>query len=247
MQNIAASVNPEFPIVVPSFAEPSPDRDRRIREALPLVRSIADHLRRRYTLSMPFEDLCAFGVTGLVRAMGRFDPSRQASFSTYAYHRIRGAMLDGLRRSDRQYSFDMRRRLAAERRTNEYLAARSADAPSDSATSPEESLSDLASILSDLTTIHLASSAGRAGIEEMTADPDEEAHQRWIQNRVQQAIASLPEKERHVVELYYYSDDSFGEIGEKLGMSRPWAYRLHKRALRSLRSALAGLADETDS
>jgi RNA polymerase sigma factor (sigma-70 family) len=126
MQNIAATVAPEFPLLVAPLAEPSQERDRRIREALPLVRSIADRLRRRYTLSMPFEDLCAFGVTGLVRAMGRFDPSRQASFSTYAYHRIRGAMLDGLRRSDRQYSFDMRRRLAAERRSNEYLAAESA-------------------------------------------------------------------------------------------------------------------------
>lgn len=244
MQNNAAVAVTEFPLPVVPPLDPSVERDRRIQEALPLVRDIAGKLRRRYRLSMSFEDLCAFGVTGLIGALDRFDPARHACLTTYAYHRIRGAMLDGLRRSDRQYSFDMRRRLATERRANEYLAAKSAEARSDAPASIEDTFSDLASILSDLTTIHIASAAGRPGTDEMTPHPDEEAHQRWIANRVQQALASLPERERQIVELYYYGDNTFDEIGEKLGMSRPWAYRLHNRALRSLRIALAEVAEE---
>jgi RNA polymerase sigma factor for flagellar operon FliA len=252
MNNVAASIpsnasfihSPSTPASVARWAEPSPERDQRIRDALPLVRHIAEELRRRYTLSMPFEDLYALGVTGLVRAMSRFDSSRQTSFTTFAYHRIRGAILDGLRRSDRQYSFDMRNRLRAERRATDLLKKRAAGGPPDPGASPQEKLADLESILSELATIHIASSATPADADAMTPDPDEEAHQRWIARRVQRAIESLPEKERQVVELYYYGDDSFGEVAEKLGMSRPWAYRLHERALHSLRGALADLADE---
>jgi RNA polymerase sigma factor for flagellar operon FliA len=252
MNNAATSLSSETSLVnspppsasVPRWAGPSPERDQRIRDALPLVRHIAEELRRRYTLSMPFEDLYALGVTGLVRAMSRFDSSRQTSFTTFAYHRIRGAILDGLRRSDRQYSFDMRNRLRAERRANDLLKKRAADSPADPSASTHEKLADLESILSDLATIHIASSATSADAEAMTPDPDEEAHQRWMARRVQRAIESLPQKERQVVELYYYGDDSFGDIAGKLGMSRPWAYRLHERALVSLRAALADLAEE---
>jgi RNA polymerase sigma factor for flagellar operon FliA len=75
--------------------ETPPDRDELVRQALPLVKAIAERLRRRYTLTASFDELCAIGMTGLAVAVDRFDPSRGASFVTFAYHKIRGAILDG--------------------------------------------------------------------------------------------------------------------------------------------------------
>src|SRR4051794_21525343 len=76
---------------------PSP-RSEVIERHVPLAKSIVARLRLTYGLNASFDDLYSLGLTGLMQAADRFDPARGASFATYAYHRIRGAVLDGLRR-----------------------------------------------------------------------------------------------------------------------------------------------------
>jgi RNA polymerase sigma factor for flagellar operon FliA len=223
---------------------PLPDRDELVRQGLPLVRSIADRLRRKYTLTASFEDLCAMGFGGLAAAADRFDPSRGASFITFAYHKIRGAILDGLRRSDRQYSFDMRCRLAAERRAAVEVADDTESFTDDDlAAEIGESVPEIASSRRHLATLRLASVFG-GGDEDAPLDPDEEVYRHQVSERVREAIARLPAKEREVIELHYYSDGSFADVGDRLGISRAWASRLHKRALSALRAALVELAEE---
>jgi RNA polymerase sigma factor FliA len=67
---------------------------------LPIVRVIARRIHKRLPPHVPFEDLYSAGVLGLLDAFGRFDPSKQALFRTYAQFRIRGALLDSLRTLD---------------------------------------------------------------------------------------------------------------------------------------------------
>jgi RNA polymerase sigma factor for flagellar operon FliA len=183
------------------------------------------------------------GMSGLAKAVDRFDPSRGASFVTFAYHKIRGAILDGLRRSDRQYSFQMRCRLAAERRATEQLAFDEDFLSGPSQGDTERTTDNIASSMSHVATLHLASVSG-GGDEHAVVDPDVVVHQREIRERVAEAIARLPEKERQVIRLCYFADGSLADVAAQLGMSRAWASRLHKRALSALRTALAGLGED---
>jgi RNA polymerase sigma factor for flagellar operon FliA len=244
MHHHAASLDFAEPTTAPAaWLAPAPDRDELVRQGLPLVKAIAERLRRRYTLTASFDDLCAMGMTGLAIAVDRFDATRGASFVTFAYHKIRGAILDGLRRSDRRYSFEMRCRRAAEGRAAKELAADEEVSTNEAHAGIDGATAAIASSLSHMATIHLAAVSG-AGDEDTSPDLDELVHQREVRERVQEAIASLPEKEREVIALYYYCDGSFADVGARLGISRVWASRLHKRALTMLRELLAELHEE---
>ncbi len=83
MQNNAAFLASEKPTPTTAiWLVPPPDRDELVQQGLPLVKAIAERLRRRYTLTASFEDLCAMGMTGLAVAVDRFDATRGASFVT---------------------------------------------------------------------------------------------------------------------------------------------------------------------
>jgi RNA polymerase sigma factor for flagellar operon FliA len=242
MQHSAAVLRREPPPTGPS-PDLAPDRDELVRQGLPLVKAIAERLRRRYTLSATFDDLCAMGMTGLAIAIDRFDPSRGASFVTFAYHKVRGAILDGLRRSDRRYSFEMRCHVAAERRAAEQLAFDDGLLSCGSESRIETVADDIAASMTQVATLHLAAVSG-ADDEHTPLEPDEAVHQREVRERVQLAIARLPEREREVISLYYYGDGSLADVAAQLGISRAWVSRLLKRALAALRNPLAELGED---
>src|SRR5437762_13207886 len=73
------------------------DRDRLVEQHLSLVQAIAAKLKRTLGRSIDFDDLVGYGTKGLLEAAQRFDPTQGATFTTFAYYRVRGAMLDGLR------------------------------------------------------------------------------------------------------------------------------------------------------
>src|SRR3954454_13471562 len=96
------------------------ERDRLVEQHLSLVQAIAAKLKRTLGRTIDFEDLVAYGTKGLLEAANRFDPSQGASFTTFAYYRVRGAMLDGLRTMG-WYSRADYARYRAEERATEYL------------------------------------------------------------------------------------------------------------------------------
>src|SRR3954454_21742355 len=96
------------------------ERDRLIEQHLSLVHAIAGKLKRTLGRSIDFEDLVGYGSKGLVEAAERFDARQGASFATFAYYRIRGAMLDGLRTMG-WYSRADYARYRAEERANAFL------------------------------------------------------------------------------------------------------------------------------
>src|SRR5689334_9898661 len=89
MNNTAVLRNPT--------SNPSP-RSEVIERHVPLAKAVVARIRLAHGLSASFDDLYSLGLTGLMQAAERFDPARGVSFATYAYYRIRGAVLDGLRR-----------------------------------------------------------------------------------------------------------------------------------------------------
>src|SRR5204862_5100340 len=142
-----------------------PDRDQLVQQHLNLVQAIARKLRKQITSRVDLEDLVGYGSKGLLEAAARFDPSHGVTFTTFAYYRIRGAMLDGLRTMG-WYSRADYARYRAEERANEYLqnlAERNAAADGAAAPATPErpdaatALGEIAEILGGIATVHITS------------------------------------------------------------------------------------------
>jgi RNA polymerase sigma factor for flagellar operon FliA len=226
--------------VVRTSPQPSP-RKQVIEDYLPLVKSIVARTRLAHGLRATFDDLYAAGVTGLLEAAERFDPSRGVAFTTFAYYRIRGAVLDTKRSEERPIP-------PAAPTAYVRLSAILTDgrpANTNAVLSPEPADASSTWTPSDGNPVQLVPFEVLDSVEDESAPhPDEEVERRWRSARVRQALAGLPELERRVLELHYYEDESFAGISAKLGMCKPWAFRLHARGLVMLRDALCGDLDD---
>jgi RNA polymerase sigma factor for flagellar operon FliA len=118
-------------------------------------------------------------------------------------------------------------------------AARKTADPSAANGDSAQVLEDIAEILSGVATVHITSIEGAWEIpDDRFKAPDEEAQDTQGRTRVRTAMAGLPEKERRLMELYYFADMNLEDAGAKLGLSKSWASRLHARAVNYLREAL---------
>lgn len=237
---------------------PGRDRDRLIQQHLGLVQSLARKLKKQITARVDFDDLVGYGSKGLIEAAERFDPSHGVAFTTFAYYRIRGAMLDGVRTMG-WYSRADYARYRAEERANEYLQNQ-ADRAGAQATAPREgapaappsspasaatagtaaTLASVAEILGSIATVHITSLEAAATLaDESLPPPDATLDAGRLGARVRAALKKLPDKERRLLELYYFSDKNLEAAGAAMGLSKSWACRLHARAVELLRAELA--------
>jgi len=219
-----------------------------IEKHLPLVQAIARKVKKAVSATIDFEDLVGYGAKGLVEAAERFNPAQGVSFGTFAYYRIRGAMYDGIRAMG-WYSRADYARYRAEERTNQYLqthadqegAARAQNPAAAGGARPDaaETLASVAEVLSGVATIHITSleAASRVADESLPA-PDSAVDTVRLSRRVRDALKTLPDKERQLMELYYFGDKNLEEAGSELGLSKSWACRLHARAVDLLRRAM---------
>jgi RNA polymerase sigma factor FliA len=223
------------------------ERDRLVADHLDLVQAIAGKLKRTLGKSIDYDDLVGYGHKGLIEAADRFDAAQGVTFTTFAYYRIRGAMLDGMRTMG-WYSRADYARYRAEERSQEFMqnvaereaAARSASAETGGA-DKAETLENVAELLSAIATVHITSMEAATNVSDERA-PNAEAGLEMGQLgiRVREALRTLPEKERRLIELYYFEEKNLEEAGGLLGLSKSWACRLHARAVNLLREALAG-------
>ena len=227
---------------------------RLVEQHLSLVQAIARKVKKSVGASVEVDDLVGYGSKGLVEAAERFDPRHGVAFSTFAYYRIRGAMYDGLR-SMGWYSRADYARYRAEERANEYLrsradregAARAGGASPGG--DPATALAEVNEILAGVATIHITSLEAAASVpDESRPAPDLAVEGQRMATRVRRAVGALPDKERRLMELYYFADKNLEEAGAELGLSKSWACRLHARAVELLRAAIEETPDrETET
>lgn len=223
--------------------------DRLVEEHLHLVHAIASKLKHRLGKTMESGDLIGYGTQGLIEAAKKFDPGQGTAFSTFAYYRIRGAMFDGMRAMG-WYSRSDYARFRAEERATEYLAAAAARegveqvaAGASASTNKAEILDQVADLLAGVAAVHITSMEGARELpDDRFQVADQALEDAEDRTRVRQALATLPEKERALMELYYFSDLNLESAGKQLGLSKSWACRLHSRAVDRLREALQGAA-----
>ncbi|ENA29519.1 MULTISPECIES: RNA polymerase sigma factor FliA [Pseudomonas] len=223
-------------------------QEQLINQYAPLVKRIAYHLLARLPANVQVEDLMQAGMIGLLEASKKYDAGKGASFETYAGIRIRGAMLDEVRKGDwAPRSVHRNSRMVADAiRAVEARTGRDAKDP-EVAAELGVSLEEYYGILNDTLGSRLFSfddlmEEGEHGLEESGAhdfEPGRGLEDDRFKQALAEAIANLPERERLVLSLYYDEELNLKEIGEVLGVSESRVCQLHSQCAARLRARLA--------
>jgi RNA polymerase sigma factor for flagellar operon FliA len=217
-------------------------REEIILRYVPLVRFVLNRLS--IEPGSEYEDLLSQGLLGLIDAVDKFDPTRGVSFSTYATHRIRGHILDGLRSLD-LLSRSSRRRVRQIESAMTDLRGRLGRAPEDQelASHLGMEMNEFKRATVDAARVLLSLDAGTDDDSEPydvvsadEVDPLEMLAENDTQAEVMEALASLSHREQMILSLYYRDGLTMKEIGAVLDISESRVCQLHGRALLSLRS-----------
>jgi len=229
--------------------------DDMVVQHAPLVKRIAYHLMGRLPDTVQIEDLIQAGMLGLLEAIKHYDAGQGASFETYAGIRIRGAMLDELRRADwAPRSVHKKARMVADaiRELENRLGRDAKD--SEVANYLGIDLAEYRQILQDTLSCKTFSvedllQGEDSVIDEIHADsqPEEQLIQHNFQQELAKAIAELPERERLVVALYYDEELNLREIGEVLEVSESRVSQICSQAMLRLRARLADWMEGKDN
>ncbi|MGB0890030.1 MAG: RNA polymerase sigma factor WhiG, partial [Solirubrobacterales bacterium] len=235
------------------------DGDRHARERLvlaysPLVKYVAGKMGAGLPSYVDDADLISYGLTGLISAIERFEPSREIKFETYAMSRIKGSIIDELRSMD-WVPRSVRMRAREFERANAKLEHKLHRAPTDQELADElevttDELQDHIQQISSSAVIALDelwsvsdSSGGQVSLldtieDPNAADPEKSFDAINVKEQIAEAISRLPEREKLVVALYYYENLTLREIGEVLGVTESRVSQLHTKAVLRLKSRL---------
>ena len=231
-------------------------RERLILTYAPLVKYVAGRVGSGLPSHVDESDLVQYGLLGLIGAIERYDPDRDVKFETYAIARIKGSIIDELRamdwvpRSVRSRARDIERAIGG-------LEAKLHRAPTDEEIAGklgieveelDESLTEISrssvAALDELWTISSSGGDTVALIDTLqdpnADDPSTEMSRTEMRDSLTGAIGRLPERERTVIQLYYYEELTLREIGEVLGVTESRVSQLHTKAILRLKAKLQG-------
>lgn len=217
-----------------------------------LVKIVAGRLYNSKSRELEYDDLVSFGIIGLIDAIEKFDVEKNVKFETYANIRIRGAIIDQIRsldwipRSARQKYKDMEEAIETLQSstegdiTDEMIADRM-----------EISLSEFNRMLGEFTTFSMVSLEEKLSentsfnpvSENAEFNPEDAVMSQDLKDVLRNAIDQLPERERLIVGLYYYSELTYKEIAEVLEISESRISQLHSKAILKLKSSLNHIYD----
>ena len=212
-----------------------------------LVKRIAYHLAGRLPASVEVDDLIQGGMLGLLEAAANYSEGRGASFETYAGIRIRGAMLDGLRKLDwapRSVHRKARAVAKAIRDIESEIGREARDV--EVAERMGMQLSEYHRIVEDSAGCQISSlttEEGEMTLTDSAADPFRDVVDEDFRVALAEAISNLPERERLVMSLYYDDELNLKEIGAALRVSESRICQIHGQALVRLQARLAGWRD----
>lgn len=220
------------------------ERTRLIETHTDLSRKAAAMVYPRVKQHVEFDELVSLGNAGLTEAASRYDASKGASFATFAWYRVKGSIIDGLRRNT-TLPKRVWAKLVALRAASEYLenrVERDAGAMARGGQPPEgaEALAQIKQAMSAIRTMYLTSLEtlrDEKGFEPAaeTVAPGERLDTQVLSKRLREAIDKLPDKERELLTKHYWEGKNLLEAGAEMGISKSWASRLHAQAVDRLR------------
>lgn len=210
-----------------------------VKEHTPLVERIVTTLLNDLRLRVERQDLLSYGFMGLIEAWKRFDPELKISFSTFAYYRIRGAILDGCRRE----GWVPKNRVKQARMLRSLNDSLSSNVEAQQDVPPARTFTDALSrveamIHSSVTIVLVEQAELGELIDTESPTPHELAEESDLRSTLMKAMASLSDQEREVVKRYYVHDESLSEIARNKGASVSWISRIHSRAIDKTRDSL---------
>jgi RNA polymerase sigma factor for flagellar operon FliA len=229
-------------------------RERLVLAYSPLVKYVAGKMGSGLPSYVDDADLISYGLTGLINAIERFEPSREIKFETYAMSRIKGSIIDELRSMD-WVPRSVRMRAREFERANAKLEHKLHRAPTDQELADElgvtpdelqehiQQISNSAVIALDELWSVSDSSGGQVSLLDTIEDPNAADPERsfdavTVKEQIAEAIGRLPEREKLVIALYYYENLTLREIGEVLGVTESRVSQLHTKAVLRLKSRL---------
>ena len=228
------------------------DRDAMFHQHVPLVRRIAHHMIAKLPANVELDDLIQVGLIGLNDALTRYEVTQGVQFETFASQRIRGAMLDELRGGDwmsrgaRKSQKDIEQAL---RRVEQRLGRSPAE--SEIAAELGMSLQDYQALLGKVRgtqLVYLEDMSGDEGEDgfldrhaaDESADPMAVLRDQRLRSALVAAIKTLPEREQHIMGMYYEHDMNLKEIAAVLGVTESRVCQLHSQAIARLRTKMRG-------
>lgn len=218
------------------------ERVELVRRYEKLVYKVAHRIQQNLPDEVELEDLIGWGYTGLLEAYERYDESKSTRFATYAYYRVRGAILDCCP----EPILDSRRRLA-ESGCNEVLNTYAHVVQQHQGqASMENRLSMLSDVTGSMQMVYVLRESPEWALRPAGAPQKRKLARRQTVEKIRQLIDELPERERAVIEGFYFEERTLTDIGESLGYSPSWVSRIHGRALQRLRDRVEGSPAKTD-
>jgi RNA polymerase sigma factor for flagellar operon FliA len=230
------------------------ERNELAMRELPQVYYVAARMSEKLPRHVDLEDLVQAGVIGLLEACRTYDPEKDAQFSTFAKFRIRGAILDSLRKLD-WGSRSMRRKAREIGAATSTLEAKLGRQPSveEVATEMQMSLPDLQSSMAQIDGLYIVSQRAQSQyesgevydlIESAPAPAEENPFEIFADGERKQqladAIANLSEREQLILSLYYKEELTMREVAEVVGIAVSRVSQIHAATLKKLRSRLEG-------
>lgn len=221
----------------------------RIAASMPFVQALARRLAASMPNSIDIGDLVQDGMIGLIDAVNRFDEDRGIKFETFAERRVRGSMIDalrkdawprGIRRVRRELEAareHLRHELGSEPSLADIANHMGADEARLSRTIVRINTIESTSPLANVENVNEASLPPVLVPSEPTA-PDKACEQGEVQRQVRAAIGALPPRERKVIGMYYFGEVTMKKIGMAIGVNESRVSQLHARAVQRLRKLL---------
>lgn len=226
-------------------------REKLILEYAPLVKLVAGRLSMYLGYNVEYDDLVGYGIFGLIDAIDKFDSMKSVKFETYASLRIRGAILDQIRKMDwiprtirqRQKKIDLAiKEIEAEKGRN----ATDTEIAESLGISEDEfgewqSQMKITNVVSLNEFMEQGSEIPAENNKNAHFDsPEEVIEKEELKKILSEALELLTEKERRVIELYYYEELTLKEISSILDVSESRISQLHTRALQKMKSKMGG-------
>ncbi len=228
------------------------ERDKLIEDHVDLVHYIVGRVTVTLPDSVDREDLISAGIIGLIKAVDRFDPARGVKFETYASTVIHGEVMESLRARD-WAPRGLRRQGREIARTIGELEGQLGYAPSDEeiARALQMEVGDYHRVLGEISGTmllsleemlearpHLEAESLKPGQDSSYKNPAKAIEEAELQQIIARAIEQLPEREKHIVALYYQEELTLREIGEVLGVTESRICQIHAQAISRLHGYL---------
>ncbi|SHJ91249.1 sigma-70 family RNA polymerase sigma factor [Paramaledivibacter caminithermalis] len=222
-------------------------KDQLIVENIELVKIIAGRLYHSYNTNLEYDDIVSYGILGLIDAIDKFDPDKNVKFETYANFRIRGSIIDHLRSLDWVPRSIRQKHKKFEEVVSKLQSIHGLDIDDEIlAKELNMSLEEFKNFLSEVSIFSVVSlddkMSENTNFNIISQDTETRPESSYIQNETKKillkTIDRLPEREKMIIKLYYFSELTYKEISKILNISESRVSQIHTKCIAKLKSSL---------